>query len=91
MEELFKSPWLGVAVIAFAIVVGVWRNRGYLLAQGKRLASLIPGRTATTTADDGADLVALRRLCKRYKGDPEGKAAIDVLKARFLLVPGVSE
>jgi hypothetical protein len=81
----------GIALIAFGLLYGAYANRGYLLAQGKRLASLIPGRTATTTTDDGADLVALRRLCKRYKGDPEGKAAIDVLKARFLLVPGVSE
>jgi hypothetical protein len=91
MEELFKSPWLGVAVIAFGLVYGAWQNRGFLYMTGAWLWSLIPGRTATATTDDGADLVALRRLCKRYKGDPEGKAAIDVLKARFLLVPGASE
>jgi hypothetical protein len=76
----------GIALIAFGLLWGIYANRGYLTAQGKRLASLVPGRKASTAKiSDEADLRAIRQLCPRYRNDPEGAAAMKVLKARFLI------
>lgn len=92
LEPILKSPWAIAAYFAVVIAYGAWKNRGLLADQGKRLVAMLPkvGK-ATGKASDEADLAALRQLCRRYKDDELGHAAIGVLKARFLLVPGAVE
>lgn len=77
---------LGGACLLVGLAIYFRGSLGSLLAPlgNLRLPSLGGG-------GDTSDLAALKALCKRYKNDPEGHAAIRVLKQRFLLVPGAVE
>jgi hypothetical protein len=81
------NVWIAVAIAAIA-VGGMFWNYLPSLATVK---SWMPTLGKSAQSSDVADLAALKLLCKRYKDDPEGKAAIAILKQRFLLVPGAAE